>query len=70
MCLLYILTHVESKKIDFPFYDFCMIYYNFSKFIQNKHKRKGGNPLRKTIQEGHMSGYVSLRQNTQFSSLR
>jgi hypothetical protein len=49
----------SPKKIDFPFYDFCMIYYNFSKFIQNKHKRKGGNPLRKNYPG---RSYVRLRE--------
>ena len=36
-------THVESKKMDFLFYDFSIIYYDFSK-IQSKCKKKTKTP--------------------------
>jgi hypothetical protein len=32
--LLCISTNVESKKISFPFYDLCLVYYDFLKIQQ------------------------------------
>ena len=51
----------SPKKLNFLFYNFYMIYYNFSNIQPKKYKRKGGKRPRKTNQGDNMSGIASLR---------
>jgi len=52
---------VESKKLDFSFYDFSVIYYDFSSSVEINKKKKRKNHRPKPLEECYLTGFGKFR---------